>query len=949
MNAGQRLELSRWAEALARSGDEQCAAAGRAIRLLCEANASGNAIDRRELMRNARALGGANSPALRAAGRAIRSLCAENAALGGGAPPQRLALGAFPAWRRLAIGAGALLVASVGAVVAARAVAPDLGATGPAPDVLLGRDELAALSFSARAVDASWMLDGRAVRPVARGGRFVYRPSKLDDGKHTLVVSRSARVLGSARKVFTFTVDTTPPTLRLDAPAFVRPGTPLAVRGTLEPGARLERGGTPVSVDADGAFVLRGKSAPRSFVLRATDLAGNSSRWRVPVTVAPRRPKELIRSVHVTAYGWANDELREGVLALVRDGRINAIELDLKDEAGEIGFNPPIARARRNKAALPIYDLGKTVRQLHARGVRVIGRLVCFRDPIAAADSWKNGRRTEVIQTPSGEPYAGYGGFTNFAHPAVRKYNIDVAVAAAKLGVDEILYDYVRRPDGPSRAMVYPGLRGTPEQAIVRFLAESRAALAGTGALVGVSVFGVAATRPTEVAQDIPGMARQVDYVAPMVYPSHWGPGEYEVSDPNGDPYTIVRRSTRDFVEKVRGTGARIVPWLQDFSLGRAYGTNEIRAQIKGARDAGADEFILWDAAVTYTAEALDPTAARPALGLNTDAPKTAPWPTRLPLEQPGQTSATASGSAPPASTQPRPGLRPNELGRIPVVMHHMIRADRVGEYDQTPREFRAELEYLWRHGYVPVSAGGLVAGELDVPQGTTPVVLTFDDATTYQFELTADGSVRPSTAVGIMLDFARTHPGFTPAGTFYINRTPFGNPTAARDALRWLTSNGFEVGNHTRNHIPLRTLSDEQVRMQLATGAEVIERILPGYRIRTLALPLGSLPANAGLAVKGSWNGRSYGPYGVMLVGAGPSPSPYSKAFDPAAIPRIRTSHAGWRGESDFAFAFWMRELERNPSTRYISDGNPAKVTIPAGTVGDVAARFVGQAQPGS
>ncbi len=206
--------------------------------------------------------------------------------------------------------------------------------------------------------------------------------------------------------------------------------------------------------------------------------------------------------------------------------------------------------------------------ELHAKGVRVIGRLVCFRDPIHAQAAWRAGRRDEVIQTPGGQAYSGYGGFTNFADPEVRKYNIDVAVAAAKLGVDEILYDYVRRPDGPLSSMRFPGLTGSPEQAIVEFLEQSRKALAGTDALLGASVFGVAATRPEEVAQDIPAMARTVDYIAPMVYPSHWGPGEYNVANPNGEPYAITRRSLADFARKTRFTGARVVPWLQDFSLG---------------------------------------------------------------------------------------------------------------------------------------------------------------------------------------------------------------------------------------------------------------------------------------------------------------------------------------------------------------------------------------------
>src|SRR5439155_2500030 len=101
----------------------------------------------------------------------------------------------------------------------------------------------------------------------------------------------------------------------------------------------------------------------------------------------------------------------------------NAVELDLKDEKGLIAFDPPLPLARRIGAALPIYDLEASVRELHSRGIRVIGRLVCFRDPVAAAAAWQAGRRAEVVQAPDGEPYAGYDGFTNVASEAVRRYN----------------------------------------------------------------------------------------------------------------------------------------------------------------------------------------------------------------------------------------------------------------------------------------------------------------------------------------------------------------------------------------------------------------------------------------------------------------------------------------------------------------------------------------------
>jgi hypothetical protein len=184
----------------------------------------------------------------------------------------------------------------------------------------------------------------------------------------------------------------------------------------------------------------------------------------------------------------------------------------------------------------------------------VIGRLVCFRDPVLAAKAWQTKRRDWVIQTPDGGPYAGYGGFANFANEAVRRYEIAIAVNAAKLGVDDILYDYVRRPDGPISSMRFPGLRGDPANAIVRFLRESRQALAPYKTYLGASVFGIAATRPSEVAQPVRRMAAELDYVAPMVYPSHWARGEYGVADPNAEPRAIVQRSLVDFQRAVAGT-----------------------------------------------------------------------------------------------------------------------------------------------------------------------------------------------------------------------------------------------------------------------------------------------------------------------------------------------------------------------------------------------------------
>ena len=310
--------------------------------------------------------------------------------------------------------------------------------------------------------------------------------------------------------------------------------------------------------------------------------------------------------MHVTFYAWKSPELRAEVLDLVDSGKVTAVELDLKDESGVVGFDANVPLAERMGAEQPVYDLERAVDLLHSKGVRVIGRLVAFRDEIHADWAFTHGKKRQVVLTPGGDQYAGYGGFTNFANPTVRRYNIAVAKAAVAAGVDEILYDYVRRPDGPLSSMRFPGLKGPADKSVAAFLRETREQLP-TEIFLGASVFGVAASRPGDVAQNIPMMARELDYVSAMLYPSHWTPGEYNVPNPNAQPREIVLAALADFKKQVHGTGARLVPWLQDFTLGYpTYGPEQVRAQIDAAHELGVDEWLLWNPSVQYSGEALE-------------------------------------------------------------------------------------------------------------------------------------------------------------------------------------------------------------------------------------------------------------------------------------------------------------------------------------------------------
>ncbi|MET0728190.1 MAG: putative glycoside hydrolase, partial [Acidimicrobiales bacterium] len=314
-------------------------------------------------------------------------------------------------------------------------------------------------------------------------------------------------------------------------------------------------------------------------------------------------------AVHVSAAAWGNDGLRDGVLSLIDRGLIDTVELDLKDEAGIIGYASEVPMAKRIGAVREEFDLAEAVSTLQDRGVRVMGRLVAFRDPVYAAAAWAEGRRDEVLQAPDGSMLSTYGGFTNYVHPDVRQYNLDIAVEAVDLGVTDILWDYIRRPEGSPESMVVPGLgNASSSETVVDFLSDTHEVLRASGAYQGASVFGIAANAGSSIAQDVPAMSRAVDYLAPMIYPSHWGPGQYRVASPINEPFEITKRSLEHFQEVAQGSGVRFLPWIQDFTLfGVRYGPAEVKAQIDAAASLGIDGFILWNPNVRYTADALTP------------------------------------------------------------------------------------------------------------------------------------------------------------------------------------------------------------------------------------------------------------------------------------------------------------------------------------------------------
>ena len=258
--------------------------------------------------------------------------------------------------------------------------------------------------------------------------------------------------------------------------------------------------------------------------------------------------------------------------------------------------------------------------------------------------------------------------------------------------------------------------------------------------------------------------------------------------------------------------------------------------------------------------------------------------------------------------------------------------------WTRTPANFRGDLERLWERGYRLVALNDFLDGRIAIPRGTSPVVLTFDDSSPGQFRLIERNGgwvPDPDSAVGILEAFERQHPEFGRAATFYVlpgadppNRL-FNQKDLAGRKLQYLATHGYEIGNHTLWHANLAKYPERVVRRQLATAQEWIQRHVPGYRIRTLALPMGAYPQDLRWAVEGAEGQVAYRHDAILMVSGGAAPSPQARGFDPYHLPRIQAV------ESELSY--WLGYFERNPQERYVSDGDASVITVPPGTLDKV------------
>ena len=368
-------------------------------------------------------------------------------------------------------------------------------------------------------------------------------------------------------------------------------------------------GDVVVRTDHDGKFQISGQGDAvgiRAYGHQRESISVGVLKDRSgPIALTPMIPKAL----YLSFYGIGSTKLREAALGLIDKTELNAVVIDVKGDRGMIAFKTSLALAEQahSNQLTTIRDAKAMIDRLHHDNIYAIARIVVFKDdPLATA------RPDLAVKGGSGAIFRDRErlAWTDPFNTQVWDYNVSIAIEAARLGFDEIQFDYVRFPDAPGLKFSKPTDMKSRLAAVFGFLAEARRRLTPYNVFLAADIFGYVTWNldDTHIGQRLEELAPIVNYISPMLYPSCFQFGIPGYRNPVAHPYEIVFLSLQNARE--RGIPSiRFRPWLQafrDYAFDhREFTGTQIRQQISAAEKFGSDGWMLWNPRNNYSAEGL--------------------------------------------------------------------------------------------------------------------------------------------------------------------------------------------------------------------------------------------------------------------------------------------------------------------------------------------------------
>jgi hypothetical protein len=328
------------------------------------------------------------------------------------------------------------------------------------------------------------------------------------------------------------------------------------------------------------------------------------------------------RGIYMSGYVASSKKIRDNVLKLFDNSTLNTIVIDIKDYRGKLFFNiddpviSDIGSVENN-----IKDISEFIQELHSKNIYVIGRVSSFQDSYLA----KSRPEYAVTRSDMKTVWKDRKGvmWVDPGNEKVWEYLKTVGEKSYDIGFDEINFDYIRFPsDGDMKDIYFPKseerftkqidgktVRFAKSDVIMEFFKYLSAQLKPKGIKISADVFGMTTSNKDDlgIGQVFEKIVPYVDYISPMVYPSHYPANWSNIKNPEASPYATIKKSMSDGINKlsvINESSSKLRPWIQDFSLKVTYGQKEVQEQIRALDEIGIKSYLVWDASNKYTPQA---------------------------------------------------------------------------------------------------------------------------------------------------------------------------------------------------------------------------------------------------------------------------------------------------------------------------------------------------------
>lgn len=319
-----------------------------------------------------------------------------------------------------------------------------------------------------------------------------------------------------------------------------------------------------------------------------------------------------VKAIYMSSWVAGTPSFREKLVKIIDETEVNAVIIDIKDYTGKVSFKidqKPFDDIGSTENRIP--DIKEFIERLHQKDIYVIGRISVFQDPHLVS-IWPE----EAVKKSSDTtlPWKDHKGISwiDAGSEKVWEYTVDLAKISYEYGFDEINFDYIRFPsDGNMKDISYPHSEGKVKHEVMKSFFEYLNDNLSDGDLkISADLFGMTATNTDDlgIGQVLEDALVNFDFVAPMVYPSHFPNNWSGMAKPAEKPYDVIYESMGKAVERAKALGVdplKLRPWLQDFDLGANYTAEMVKAQIDATYDVGLNSWMLWDPKNIYTKDAL--------------------------------------------------------------------------------------------------------------------------------------------------------------------------------------------------------------------------------------------------------------------------------------------------------------------------------------------------------